>query len=225
MSKINPGCSGKFHKTQENNCVWFFFLNKVASLQPASLFKTRLRQKCFSVNFTRHFRFWGTHPDAYCGEPSRHDVCLHNLQNQFSEWKDKICQESIDRGNCCNSMIPLLTVDTFCRIRERKENNHIIFSKQPEKHPTWSPSILQSYQQLHHNNFWETFVISGSYFPEYHCMVGPWQPFKDGCSSKFMCIINLDNILENLSIGSNKISYPKQQDEIDALDEMAIKIK
>lgn len=56
-------------------------------------------------------------------------------------------------------------------------------------------------------------------------MVGPWQPFKDGCSSKFMCIINLDNILENLSIGSNKISYPKQQDEIDALDEMAIKIK
>lgn len=127
-----------------------FFLHKVASLQPASLFKTRLRQKCFFVNFARYFRFWGTHPDAYCGELSRNDVYLHNLQNQFSEWKDKICQESIHRGNRCNSMIPLQTIDAFCRIRERKENNHIIFSNQPEKHPTWSPSILQCYQQLHH---------------------------------------------------------------------------
>ena len=85
--------------------------------------------------------------------------------------------------------------------------------------------MLPTASSLLNNNFWETFVISGSYFPEYLCIVGPWQPFKDGCSSKFMCIINLDNILENLSIGSNKISYPKQQDEIDALDEMAIKIK
>ena len=42
--------------SQENTCVPESLYNKVASLRPATLFKKRLCQRCFPVNFIKFIR-------------------------------------------------------------------------------------------------------------------------------------------------------------------------
>ena len=45
-----------FAKCRERHLRWNFFLNKIESFRPATLFKKRLRHRCFPVNFMKFLK-------------------------------------------------------------------------------------------------------------------------------------------------------------------------
>ena len=45
-----------FAKCRERHLRWNFFLNKIESFRPATLFKKRLRQRCFPMNFMKFLK-------------------------------------------------------------------------------------------------------------------------------------------------------------------------
>ena len=98
-----------FAKRTRNHLCRSLLLNKVAGLWSAVLFKKRLRQRCFPVNFAKLFKndfFYRTPPVAHSGE----NVFTNgNIQTaQFYQWK-------FSKGSTILSLVELKTLTLLTR--------------------------------------------------------------------------------------------------------------